>query len=58
MMGKKFFEKMAGAPAVALEKTIEESQSLVHKVEEQKPIQSVKNYWKLLRILILKFFID
>jgi len=47
-MGKKFFEKMAGAPAEVLEKTIDESKAIVHKIEEQKSIQSAKNYWKLL----------
>lgn len=41
-------EKMVGAPAVALEKTIDESKTIVQKIEEQKPIQSAKNYWKLL----------
>ena len=47
-MGKKIFEKVAEAPAVALEKTIDESKAIVHRIERQKPIQEAKNYWRLL----------
>lgn len=47
-MGNKIIEKIVESPAVALEKTIDESKTIVRKIEEQKPIQSAKNYWKLL----------
>ncbi len=45
-MSKKFFKRVAEAPAVALGKTIDTSEKLVNMVRYQKDIKIAKDYWK------------
>jgi len=47
-MSKDFIEKVAEAPAKALDKTIEESEYVARKIGEQKPVKDAKNYWHIL----------
>lgn len=47
-MGKKIFEKMAGAPAKLLDETIEESEIVIDVIANQKPIIKAKEYWRKL----------
>lgn len=47
-MPKKFLEKVASAPAVALEKTVDEARKLEKQFTSQKTVKSAKEYWRSL----------
>lgn len=47
-MAKRLLKKVIEAPAIALEKTIDESKVIINNIEKQKSIQTAKRYWKLL----------
>ncbi|MEK7588843.1 MAG: divalent metal cation transporter [Patescibacteria group bacterium] len=47
-MSKKFLEKIFGAPAELLEKTIELEEEIQEDLIKQKPVKKVKEYWKIL----------
>lgn len=45
---KTLWEKILGAPAVILNKTIEVEEEIVEDIKEQKPIKRAREYWKIL----------
>jgi len=47
-MTKKILEKIFGAPAELLEKTIEVEQEIEEEISQQKPVKKAKEYWKIL----------
>lgn len=47
-MKKDLIEEIVEAPAIAVEKTIEATSSVVTKVEQQKSVKKIKRYWEIL----------
>lgn len=47
-MSKSLWEKILGAPALILNKTIEVEEEIVEDIKEQKPIKRAREYWKIL----------